>query len=592
MKNSNIFKKTISAFAVVLCVTLLTPGVAQAKSQIALNKAKVTMCTGKTYTLKMSGISKKVKWSTSDKNVVSIKTSGKNKVNCKITAKNKGTATVAAKVKVGKKTKTFQCQVKVAGHKYSKVSYKWNKGYSKCTASKKCTRCGKTLKQTVKTTNKTTTKATCTETGKKKYTAQFTKYDFGTKTKSVTIKAKGHKVNSNKKISYKWNNGYSKCTATYYCKNGGEKQKETVNTSEKTTPATKTSKGKTVYTANFKTKGLETQTKTRVIPKLAYLTLNGKEVNSVTIDYAHPAKITIANVDSDVKIEGITPEEKINQTNFYMDSTFAQSWWNNDPDWRDYSDENVNLSDFRMKINKAQTSATFQAIPPASDKTYNIQIYLSNGYTANLKLTTKFTPGEYNFGEVNNLPTGGYRGYGKQKGTYGDEEFYIMDCDTKAQYDEAYRFYHHQTRRDGVTVCDLSQKSQEIEAACSQRANYKSKARIEWEALSYDVQESTYDGDFYKYVKDKYGDVGMAYHSAFGKGFADRITSNAQLNEIVSEWTKVSGEVPSWYYYTAFSDWAEWVGRDVGKYTHTAYDEAIDKIYSYTPPALPDNFRD
>ena len=195
MKKKIGWKVTLTALVVALALATTLPGTtAQAKSKVAMNKVKVTVCTGKSYTLKMTGISKKVKWSTSDKNVVSItKKSGKKTEKVTIKGNKKGTATVTAKVKVGKKTKTFKCQVTVKGHKYGKVTYKWNKDYSKCIASKKCSRCGKTLKQTVKAKGKTTTKATCTETGKKKYTAQFSKYSFGTKTKSVTIKAKGHK---------------------------------------------------------------------------------------------------------------------------------------------------------------------------------------------------------------------------------------------------------------------------------------------------------------------------------------------------------------------------------------------------------------
>ena len=638
-KNTKTIKKAVLTLVAMLFITTIVSLPVEAKST-AINKTKVTVCTNKSYTLKIANTSKKVKWTTSDKKNLKLKPSGKKKENCKVTTSGKkGTYTVTAKV--GKKK--YKATVKVAGHKYGNTSYKWNKDYSKCTASKKCTRCGKTLKQTVKTTGKTTTKATCTETGTKKYTAQFSKYSFGTKAKSVTIKAKGHKVNADKKISYKWNSGYSKCTATYYCKNGGEKQKETVKASKKTTPATKTSEGKTIYTATFKTKGLQAQTKKVSIPKLAYLTLKGKEVNSVTIDYAHPAKITIANVDSDVKIEGTISEEEINQTNFYMDSTFAQSWWNNDPDWPDYANEYINVSDFRTVINKAKTSVTFKAIPPASDKTYNIRFDLSNGQTVNLKLTTKFTPGEYNFGEINMAYHGyhntnstpefeewynyTYVAYGKNKGLYcwykketdsngngmyEDGEVittkltktapdgtvtelpvdsrvntdYIMDCNTKAEYDEAYRFYHNQKARGGYEI-DLNQKAHEIEHACNQMANYKSKAEIEWEALSYDVQESTYDGDIENFIYEKYGEVGVEYYETVGIGFGYKVKSNADLKRIVDAWTSVSGEKPSWYYnsdgsiyYAAFSDWAEWCGRDInaGKYKDC--------------PALPDNFRD
>lgn len=65
---------------------------------------------GAERTLTISGTTKTVKWSTSNKNVVSIKKNG-NKAT--ITAKKKGSATITAKVG---KTK-LQCKVKVSGKK-------------------------------------------------------------------------------------------------------------------------------------------------------------------------------------------------------------------------------------------------------------------------------------------------------------------------------------------------------------------------------------------------------------------------------------------------------------------------------------------
>lgn len=635
MKKKIGWKVTLTALVVALALATTLPGAtAQAKSKVAMNKAKVTVCTGKSYTLKMSGISKKVKWSTSDKNVVSItKKSGKKAEKVTIKGNKKGTATVTAKV--GKKK--YKATVKVAGHKYGKVTYKWNKDYSKCTASKKCSRCGKTLKQTVKAKGKTTTKATCTETGKKKYTAQFSKYSFGTKTKSVTIKAKGHKVNSDKKISYKWNSGYSKCTATYYCKKGGEKQKESVKASKKTTPATKTSKGKVVYTATFKTKGLQAQTKKVTIPKLAYLTLNGKEVNSVTIDYAHPAKIKFANVDSDTQVSRMTVNgydmeepgaqakymDAIGRTDFYTDSAFCQSFWENtNNDWPDYADEYNNMLNFYAFKNKARTSVTFKAIPPASDKTYNIGISLSDGQTVNLKLTTKFTPGEYKFGEVDMCYHGyndtnetpefreyysyTYVAYGKNKGLYtwykrgidsnGNGMYentevtitkltktapdgtvtelpvdsvittdYIMDCNTKKDYDDAYRFYHERKDRNG-SICDLEQKTADIYSDCNKRANWDD------DSLEKDMIKKGYDPndifDVEKYAEENPIMAAMILGNLYDTqgNFSKKITSQAQVDSIVTAWANEynGGQMPSWYYPTVFSDWAEWSGRDLG----------------------------
>lgn len=630
-KDKHIFKNLVFVLVAVMCVGMFTSNTVQAKGKVAINKTKVTVCTKKSYTLKITNASKKVKWTTSDKKNLKIKPSGKKNENCKVTTSNKkGTYTVTAKV--GKKK--YKATVKVAGHKYGKVSYKWNKGYSKCTASKKCTRCGKTLKQTVKTKGKTTTKATCTETGKKKYTAQFTKYNFGTKAKSVTTKVKGHKVNTDKKISYKWNSGYSKCTATYYCKNGGEKQKESVEVSKQITPATKTSEGEAVYTATFKTKGLKTQTKKVTIPKLAYLTLNGKEVNQISVGYGKPVTVTMCNdmiEDCDFTWYGTKTYPVEHWPNGNFDSTGAYTTYETETkDW-----PATKGTDGKINGNQVTISTKDK---PAEEENLKLTITTSKGQTIQCAVKVMFTPGEYNFGEVNTCYHGyhdtnstpefeewysyTYVAYGKNKGLYtwyergidsnGNGMYentevtitkltktapdgtvtelpvdsvittdYIMDCNTRTDYDVAYNFYNHQKNKRGEDIT-LDQKASNIQTYCGNRADYKSKARLEWEALSYEVQENRYDDNFYNYVREKYGEAGERYHSIFcqGGGFNETVTTNAQLKKIVDDWTAVSDEVPSWYYYTAMSDWAEWSGADLGH----RYDG------EYEP--LPPNYKD
>ncbi len=556
MKKKIGWKVTLTALVVALALATTLPGTtAQAKSKVAMNKVKVTVCTGKSYTLKMTGISKKVKWSTSDKNVVSItKKSGKKAEKVTIKGNKKGTATVTAKVKVGKKTKTFKCQVTVKGHKYGKVTYKWNKDYSKCTASKKCSRCGKTLKQTVKASSKTTTKATCTEAGTKKYTAKFTKYGFGTKTKKVSIKVKGHSVDSNKKISYKWNGNYSKCTATFYCKVGGEKCKETVKVKKQTTPATKTANGKTVYTAPFKTKGLKKQTKTIALPKVAYL-----DKTSVTIRSDRPAMIALKN---DAIVSATASD-----------------------------------SQTTCRVNGNQvTISTKDRI--ANVEKVTVTIRTSTGQSVKCAVQVEFTPGDYNFGPIDFPYTGTsddtiYFAYGNNQGFHPVSKMlqynsYVMTCNTKAEYDVAYDFYNCQVGRGGAE-CNLNQKTQDIYSACGERANYKSQAEIDWNEMAYE-DRILYDDDLWTYIKTVYGDVYWKYYQV--KVFPDYIesvdgtkeylTSNAQVKQIVIAWANEynEGQMPSWYYYTAFSDWAEWSGRDInaGKFEDWA--------------KLPDNFRD
>ena len=55
-----------------------------------------------------------------------------------------------------------------------------------------------------------------------------------------------------------------------------------------------------------------------------------------------------------------------------------------------------------------------------------------------------------------------------------------------------------------------------------------------------------------------------------------------QVKQIVTEWANTynEGQMPSWYYYTAFSDWAEWSGRDINVGMYADWNK------------LPDNFRE
>ncbi len=92
----------------------------QAKAKIKLNVTKKTIDKGKTYTLKVSGTSKKVKWSSSNKSVATVSSKGK------VTAKKAGTATISAKVD----GKTLKCKITVKNpikiNATSKTLYKGN----------------------------------------------------------------------------------------------------------------------------------------------------------------------------------------------------------------------------------------------------------------------------------------------------------------------------------------------------------------------------------------------------------------------------------------------------------------------------------
>ena len=537
MTKKSHFKHIITALILALSLAVALPTTMSVDAAGAkLNKTKLTVCTGKTYTLKMSGVSKKVSWTTSDKKVATIKTSGKNKATCKLTAKKNGTATVTAKVKVGKKTKTFKCKVTVKGHSYSKPSYAWNKDFSKCTATKECTRCHKKLTQTVKTSKKTTTKATCTEKGKRTYTAKFSKYDFGTKKKNVSIKALGHAFD---KVSYKWNASYSACTAKAVCGrcNASVSEKATV-TSKVTKQATKSATGVRTYTATFTNKDFSTQTKDVTIPKVAYL-----EKEAIIIDYNKPMDVRVCN-------------DTIDTIRFFDVSGKEVDGYNN-----------VILYKIYGTISEDKTSIYFSTGYKTEENTLVAKITTTRGQVLSCRVSTKFVPGEYKFGKIGGSYTyEGYMGWGKYKGTYGSTD-YVVYCANKDEYDKADSFWKVQTLRDGTsgTLQDLAAQTRD---ACSERRDWKDTTSTVEEDMRNEGYDPNNIDDYYAYaeahpilMKMKFGNL----YDTQGN-FNKNITSQSQVDAIVTDWANEynNGVLPSWYYPTVFSDWAVWSGRDLG----------------------------
>jgi hypothetical protein len=108
MKNK--YLKTIVTFVLLLVCTFTFSITSEAKTTLKLNNTKKTLIVGKSFTLKATSNvknKKKIKWSTSNKNIVSIsKTKGSS---VKIKGKKKGTATITCKI--GKKK--VSCKVKV-----------------------------------------------------------------------------------------------------------------------------------------------------------------------------------------------------------------------------------------------------------------------------------------------------------------------------------------------------------------------------------------------------------------------------------------------------------------------------------------------
>ncbi len=86
----------------VLCLSLAAPGISYAAT-IKLTKSKLELNVGDTYTLKLSGASGTVKWSSDKKTVATVSSKGK------ITAKSTGKATISATYK----NKKYKCTVTI-----------------------------------------------------------------------------------------------------------------------------------------------------------------------------------------------------------------------------------------------------------------------------------------------------------------------------------------------------------------------------------------------------------------------------------------------------------------------------------------------
>ena len=126
------FKSLLFGLVLALvCVSMVTSTDVVQASSIKLNKTSLTIYTGKTSTLKVSGTSKKVTWSSSNKKVATVSSKGT------VSAKSAGTATITAKV--NKKNLRCKVTVKKATSSKSKAlkayynflkSYKFTSDYS------------------------------------------------------------------------------------------------------------------------------------------------------------------------------------------------------------------------------------------------------------------------------------------------------------------------------------------------------------------------------------------------------------------------------------------------------------------------------
>lgn len=121
-------KKILIFILVVLFSVMICQDRAQAASQVKLNVTNAIMAKGDSFTLKITGTKKKVKWSSSKKSVATVK-------NGVVKAKKTGTTYVTAKI--GKQK--FKCKVTVKSKKNidNKIAdiydwtceSVWNKGF-------------------------------------------------------------------------------------------------------------------------------------------------------------------------------------------------------------------------------------------------------------------------------------------------------------------------------------------------------------------------------------------------------------------------------------------------------------------------------
>lgn len=116
-------KDILSLFLILVLLTLsLTiPSEASAASKIKLSATKATIYIGQSTTLKVTGTSQKITWSSSNKTIATVSSKGK------VTAKKAGTCTITAKMK----SKKLTCKVTVKKPVLSKTKLTLGVGSSR-----------------------------------------------------------------------------------------------------------------------------------------------------------------------------------------------------------------------------------------------------------------------------------------------------------------------------------------------------------------------------------------------------------------------------------------------------------------------------
>ncbi len=267
MKIKNKLLKLLISFVIIFMSFYIVPNILNMSTNssyaASISKRSTIIAKGNTYTLKIKGTKKKVKWYSSNKKVATVNSKGK------VTAKKNGRATITAKV--GKRK--YKCSIKVVNPKLSKSSktvvknstytlkvsgttskVKWyssNKKIATVTSRGKVTAKkagaatitakvnGKKLKCTIKVVNKGLNKNSIKLIKNNSYTLKtygLSKVKWSSSNKSIAS------VNSKGKVT-----GKKKGTAKIYAKSGNKKYTCTVAVSYEADPGWQVIRGKTYY---------------------------------------------------------------------------------------------------------------------------------------------------------------------------------------------------------------------------------------------------------------------------------------------------------------------------------------------------------
>ena len=173
-------KKLLTRLFIAMLILTFTPTMnTQAKTKIKLNKTKISLQRGKTYTLKVKGTKKKVKWSSNKKTIATVTRKGK------VTAQKPGTAVITASC--GEYKVTCKITVKNPSLKLTKTSATVKAGKT-TKISAKATPSGKITYKSSNTKIATVSSKGVVK-GKKKGTAKITVTCNGVK-KVFTVKVK------------------------------------------------------------------------------------------------------------------------------------------------------------------------------------------------------------------------------------------------------------------------------------------------------------------------------------------------------------------------------------------------------------------